>query len=92
MNIIPNTSYGCSHLTTCWMQTPVWARSGTSDKRLMNRMKRQVRMLTKQTGNQWSRDHIIPLRGEFVSGLHCIENLVLMPVTDNRAKSNTFNC
>lgn len=35
-------------------------------------------------------DHIIPLRGRAVSGLHVAENLQLIHSSQNRAKSNSF--
>jgi len=35
-------------------------------------------------------DHIIPLRGEVVSGLHVHTNLQIIDVVANRAKSNKF--
>lgn len=35
-------------------------------------------------------DHIIPLNGKFVSGLHVLNNLQYLPVTANRKKGNTL--
>ena len=36
-------------------------------------------------------DHIVPLQGERVSGLHCLDNLQLMEASENFRKNNRFS-
>lgn len=50
----------------------------------------QAQILSKETGIKHSVDHIIPLKGELVSGLHVETNLRVIPLTENLSKKNKF--
>lgn len=47
-------------------------------------------MRSRESGYDWHVDHIIPLQGEFVSGLHVPSNLRVIPAVDNRRKNNLY--
>ncbi len=47
-------------------------------------------MRNRESGQKWHVDHIIPLQGEFVSGLHVPGNLRVIRAIDNMRKSNQY--
>jgi len=46
--------------------------------------------LSQAYGFPWHVDHIIPLQGKTISGLHVVDNLQIMPGSENSRKGNRF--
>ena len=66
--------------------TPKWV---TAEERLaMRQLYMEASKLTKLTGVRYVVDHVIPLLGETVCGLHTIKNLRVMTQEENLKKSN----
>ena len=67
----------------CVLATPTWA-----DRELIKELYELARKLTNQTGIPHEVDHVVPLQGKNVSGLHCPDNLQVITQEENRRKAN----
>jgi hypothetical protein len=67
-------------------RTPNWLSA--DDHWLMAQAYELAALRTKLFGFPWHVDHILPLHGRRVSGLHVPTNLQVIPGTDNCKKSN----
>lgn len=68
--------------------TPKWLTK--EDYNQMQSFYTEAQQLTLSTGIQHQVDHIYPLQGKTVSGLHVPSNLQVLTATDNISKSNKF--
>lgn len=66
-------------------RTPAWA-----DLKAISWWYRCARAMSDATGIPHHVDHVVPLRGRNVSGLHVEENLACIPADQNKRKSNSF--
>ena len=66
-------------------QVPPWA-----DLDAIKVFYKESHRLTKETGIKHNVDHIIPLNGELVSGLHVHTNLQVITAAENIRKHNKF--
>jgi hypothetical protein len=69
-------------------RTPAWLTE--DDKWLLKEAYNLAVLRTKMFGFPWHVDHIIPLQGEMVSGLHVPNNIQVIPWIDNVRKANSF--
>ncbi len=65
--------------------TPKWA-----NRFIIREIYDLARRRTLATGFAWHVDHIVPLLGKLVSGLHVENNLRVIPGAINVAKGNTY--
>lgn len=68
--------------------TPKWLTEAMLNE--INCMYKEAQRLTKVTGEQYDVDHIVPLKGATVCGLHVPWNLQVLKHTDNMRKSNKY--
>jgi 5-methylcytosine-specific restriction endonuclease McrA len=70
------------------MRTPKWLTSLDWEK--IEEYYQYASLLSEVTGIPYQVDHIIPLQGKEISGLHCPENLQLLTKEENNKKKNKF--
>ena len=76
------------HRASKVMRTPAWLTP--DDFWVMEEAYALAVLRTKLFGFSWHVDHIVPLHGVLVSGLHVPHNLQVIPARDNHSKSNKF--
>lgn len=69
-------------------RTPAWLNK--ADLMAMRQFYVLAAQKTKASGFSWHVDHIVPLQGASVSGLHVPSNLQVIPAAQNIAKHNRF--
>jgi hypothetical protein len=69
-------------------RTPSWV--GKEEMWIINEIYELASLRTKITLSQWHVDHILPLQGRLVSGLHTPENMQVIPAIINITKKNKF--
>ena len=67
-------------------RTPLWA-----NKEYMRLWYELAKMESQRTGMPVEVDHIVPLQGRLVSGLHCEHNMQLLFKSNNCSKGNKYD-
>lgn len=60
------------------------------DASTISRTRKLADLMSEITGEPWELDHIVPIMGKNVCGLHVAGNIQAMPRSLNRRKSNRF--
>jgi hypothetical protein len=68
--------------------TPKWVNA--DDMKAMNDIYDKARNITRATGIKHQVDHVIPINGKNVSGLHVPQNLQILTQAENVSKSNIY--
>jgi len=66
------------------------ARPGWATPESLTKFWKESKRMTALTGIQHSVDHIVPLVNHLVCGLHCEDNLIVRPLSENVRKSNLW--
>lgn len=83
------SSHAAKRRNSKFLRTPKWL-----SKDQLNEIKKEYELAawcSKVTGILYHVDHIVPLRGKDVSGLHVPWNLQVIPAVENLSKGNKHN-
>jgi len=69
-------------------RTPCWLEP--DQEWMMREIYSLASLRSKITGVKWHVDHVVPLQGKTVSGLHVPWNLQVLPAVENISKGNRF--
>ena len=69
-------------------RTPSWLTEEDLGK--IKEFYKEAQKRKEETGEEWHVDHIIPLQGENISGLHVPDNLQILRATENKRKHNRY--
>ena len=75
--------------TAKMQRKPKWLTK--EDKQVIKSLYELAAIYKKECGIDCHVDHVVPLQGKTVSGLHVPWNLQILPAVDNIKKSNRFN-
>jgi 5-methylcytosine-specific restriction endonuclease McrA len=75
--------------TAKMMRKPKWLTK--EDKTHIRCLYQLSEMRSRSSGISWNVDHIVPLQGKNVSGLHVPWNLQVIPASANFRKNNRFH-
>jgi hypothetical protein len=82
------TAWGAKRKAAKLQRTPKWLTN--IDFERIETQYRLAEILTKLHNEPWHVDHIIPLQGKLVSGLHVPSNLQVLKASENCSKQNNF--